>query len=406
MNAAALEVTETKNTEAAATTPSVEGKTVAQLRTIARELAVSRGDSKSWIAGSTREAIVAYIQTGIIEEATQQHNVVVVDPANFNGNGNGHSNGSGVLDMLAAEIMKRGTAKSEFDADAVRAIVREETAGLKPQTVTHTIEVKRLDGSEKSVGVQHRNFAMLLALAQLRIPQLLSGPAGTGKTHAGHAAADALGLPFYCKSVGAQTTEVSLMGYMDATGQYRGTSFRKAYEQGGVFVLDEIDAGSPAVLIVLNSALANGSCSFPDGMIQRHADFVFIGTANTLGQGATREYVGRNPIDMATLDRFAYLDWAIDLDLELAIAGLETGGGMPFDFATKKAQDVRAYVDRVRAIRKAAEELRVRMIVSPRCVKYGVEMLRAGFKMEVIESLLVWNKVDSQTADKVRNAAR
>jgi cobaltochelatase CobS len=53
------------------------------------------------------------------------------------------------------------------------------------------------------------------------------------------------------------------MGYMDAHGKLVRTLLREAYEHGGVFLLDEIDAGNPGVLTVLNALLANGQVGFP-----------------------------------------------------------------------------------------------------------------------------------------------
>src|SRR5688572_1560316 len=45
-----------------------------------------------------------------------------------------------------------------------------------------------------------------------------------------------------------------------------------ALTEGGVLCLDEIDNSNPSVLTVLNSALANGYCSFPNGMPAKHKD--------------------------------------------------------------------------------------------------------------------------------------
>ena len=71
---------------------------------------------------------------------------------------------------------------------------------------------------------------------------------------------------------------------------------------------------------MLNSALANGSCAFADGMVKRHEDFILIATANTFGNGANAQYVGRNQLDSATLDRFVTIEWGYDEELEMAIA--------------------------------------------------------------------------------------
>src|SRR5699024_2303605 len=89
-------------------------------------------------------------------------------------------------------------------------------------------------------------------------------------------------------------------------------------------LLDEIDAGNPNVLAALNSALANNYCAFPDGMVKRHDNFRVIAAANTFGSGANIVYAGRNPIDGATKDRFVFIDFDIDENMERQIAGNDT----------------------------------------------------------------------------------
>jgi cobaltochelatase CobS len=105
---------------------------------------------------------------------------------------------------------------------------------------------------------------------------------------------------------------------MNATG-YVSTEFRKAFEFGHVFNLDEIDHANPNVLGVLNSALANKQMAFPDGMVTRHDNFIVVASGNTFGTGATAQYVGANPIDAATKDRFAVMEIHYDEAIEDAM---------------------------------------------------------------------------------------
>lgn len=168
-------------------------------------------------------------------------------------------------------------------------------------------------------GRQHNKLSQILRYVQIRQSLYLYGPAGTGKTQLAETAAQAVNLPFYPISVCGQTTKSDLLGYTTATGTYIETIFRTAYENGGVFLLDEIDNGNPNVTAVLNSALANGVCTFPDKVVKRNPDFICIAAANTFGTGASAEYIGRNPIDAATLDRFKqiFVDYDEELEMEL-----------------------------------------------------------------------------------------
>jgi hypothetical protein len=44
--------------------------------------------------------------------------------------------------------------------------------------------------------------------------------------------------------------------------------------------------------------------SFACGMVEKHENFHCITAANTCGNGATLEFIGRNAIDGATMNRF------------------------------------------------------------------------------------------------------
>ena len=86
-------------------------------------------------------------------------------------------------------------------------------------------------------------------------------------------------------------------------------------------MLDEIDASSPEVLVLLNSALANGYMNFPTGKFDAHENFRIVAAGNTYGTGADAEYTGRYQLDASSLDRFAILDVTYDSDIEKALAG-------------------------------------------------------------------------------------
>jgi hypothetical protein len=169
------------------------------------------------------------------------------------------------------------------------------------------LHIQIADRPKVNAGKVHKSFEDLLITTQCRQHAFLTGAAGSFKTSSAEKVAEVLGLKCSAISVCAQTTASALLGYMSATGSYVETEFRKRYEQGGVFILDEIDNGNANVLAVLNSALANSYCAFPDGMVKRHEDFILVATANTYGTGANAQYVGRNALDAATLDRFNVL---------------------------------------------------------------------------------------------------
>lgn len=234
-------------------------------------------------------------------------------------------------------------------------------------------EVKELSG------YSHEKTPTILRILSARLPLFLVGEAGSGKTHLVEQCAEALGLPFYCISVCAQTTASTLLGYMDANGKYVRSLFRDAYENGGVFLLDEVDNGNPNVLSVLNASISNHVCSFPDQMVKKHKDFILCASGNTYGHGANRKYVGRLEIDGATLDRFVFVEIGYDEKLEDNICGNK------------------AYAKIIQALRKRAQELKLRNIISPRASINGVKLLKSGISLKDALKFTVFRDMSEDT---------
>lgn len=286
-----------------------------------------------------------------------------------------------------------------IDEDAVRRIVREEI----PAPPTIRIEIP--GRPEVEMSRQHERFPLLLQVLACGLNVLLVGPAGTGKTTAARRAAEALGLGFSCLSVGPQTSKSDLLGFVDAGGTYRESLFVSAYRDGGVFLLDEIDAGNAGVLTVLNAALAGDVMATPIGMVARSPRFLTVAGANTYGQGASRQYVGRNQLDGATLDRFAVLDWPIDEGLEAVMIGLPAPAPA-LDLGRGGLIDAAAWLARVRSVRASIEKQQVRAIVSPRATQAGVALLAAGVGRYWTEEMVLWRGMPADARTRVEGGAQ
>ena len=184
------------------------------------------------------------------------------------------------------------------------------------------IEIKTPTKINRIEGLTHECFEHVLRLASQRQNILLVGPAGTGKTHLAAQIAEALGLPFAFISASAGMSEAALEGHLLPTGEsgrfeYCTSQFVYMYENGGVFLIDELDSADANLMTIINSALANGHMAinkrFGNPIAKRHADFICIAAANTFGHGPNRTYAGRQQLDAATLDRFragvVYVDY-------------------------------------------------------------------------------------------------
>lgn len=291
-----------------------------------------------------------------------------------------------VNDSLA-EVIARAIEpmiKGQLDEARVVELVKEHAKPL-----AHTITVKSPAIPEGlDMGRQHKQFEQLLLTCNARdrgkrLNVWITGSAGTGKTTAAENVAKALGLTY--ASTGSLVESYKLFGFIaPGTGKYVATPFREIWECGGVFIFDDFDGSDPVCVIELNNALANGSCTFPDGLVQRHENCILILTANTWGGGATNEYVGRMKQDAAFLDRFVGIEWEIDEELERD---------------TCHRPEWVLYVQKVRANVKAKG---LKVLVTPRATYYGAALLDSGLDGATVQAMTLRKAMTVNQWESVR----
>lgn len=240
------------------------------------------------------------------------------------------------------------------------------TYGALPQRIT----IVKKDVEYDKTGLFHKEFEKVLKLVNMNLPVMLTGGAGAGKNFMLEQVSTALGFDFYYTST--ITQEYKLTGFIDGGGKYHETEFYKAFTQGGVFMLDEIDASIPECLVILNGAIANGYFDFPTGREFAHEDFRVVCAGNTVGLGADMVYTGRNVLDGATLDRFVLVEIDYDPRIEENLCQDEELRKFLYD------------------VRKSVKYNKINHIVGMRCFKYAYELLVNGFEKNfIIKSVIL-----------------
>lgn len=287
------------------------------------------------------------------------------------------------VDNLAASMNFMGQvvmellAKTKLDEiqEKVGASLREDVQKFIAENygpIQRKIELQLPEKKVELDGVVHGQFETVLKFVQANEPVFLTGPAGSGKNVLCQQVAKTLGLPFYFSN--AVTQEYKITGFTDAMGVFHESQFFKAFKNGGLFMLDEMDASIPEVLIILNAAIANRYFDFPApiGYVEAHKDFRVIAAGNTFGNGADYDYVGRNQLDAASLDRFAQV--RIDYDPRIE-EGCANGD-----------QDLLRFCRKFRAATKKAG---IRTVVSYRAISRMAKLSQCMDVADLLDSCLI-----------------
>lgn len=144
-------------------------------------------------------------------------------------------------------------------------------------------------------------------------PLFIFGDTGTGKSSLVRQIAGRLRYPVW-ESTGSERLEVSdLIGHLTLKKgniEFLDGPLTAALRAGGVFMLNELDAVNPAVLIMLNTLFDHQPLLIPETneLVVPAPTFRFVATANTTGNGdETGRFTGTNQLNQAFMDRFTIL---------------------------------------------------------------------------------------------------
>lgn len=297
---------------------------------------------------------------------------------------------SDALSNLASAI--KAIASQSIDRETVREMIDAALASAEPRTVRVVIENKTTGESAATLPTDHANMSQLLYLLSKRHHVYLYGAPGSGKSTAASQAAERMKIPYGYISLNPQTTDSRLIGYMDANRNFHETVFYNCYKNGGVFCIDEMDNSAPSLLTTLNGALENGHCAFPCGLVERHKDFVLVATGNTCGRGANAQFPDRRPFDAAFGERFTFIEWGYDADLEQSIT-------------LAINPNAQAWLTWITELRPYCQTNYPRVLVSPRASFRGAEYLRdAMLTADQIADMVVFKGIDRATKQAILRA--
>ena len=223
----------------------------------------------------------------------------------------------GLATMFASLLM--GAIKSPDVEKMVVDAVKE----VATQKIPRPMEVKFQESSVVIDNV-HNKFTTVLERLKATKNIMLVGPAGCGKSHLAEQVAESLGLDYSSVSCSSDMSSSVLTGWLLPSDggkfEYAPSDFISLYENGGVFLLDEMDAADPSILLIINQALANGRITIPqrkgNTVVKRHPNFIAVAATNTFGRGGNLMY-SRERLDESTIDRFRSGMIELDYDPEL-----------------------------------------------------------------------------------------
>lgn len=289
-----------------------------------------------------------------------------------------------ILKSLGVGSIDPQQIEAKIDAKLDQAI--KEIEAKQPRQ----IEVVKPSGEAKVISRQHYKFELILKCIEQRCNVALVGPAGSGKSQLVRNVAESLELKFYPVSFNSMSSKADVLGFVDATGEYRESAVYRAFKHGGVLLADEFDACNAGIATILNAMMANRIATFAGGeVVEAHEDFIFVAAMNTFGTGADSQYVGRNRLDAATLDRFVFITFDYDQGLEAEIAGIAGYQSPRFDLDQGGAPTPDEWMSTVTQLRKRADEMRIKAIFSPRATIMGIKLAAAGVGRKHLVDMLI-----------------
>ena len=305
-------------------------------------------------------------------------------------------------------------AGKAIDEETVRRIAHETASGVIEQFSKSFAPVRTLEvikGQQivaKSGSVYHPHFPTALGIMTAGLatrgfpnPVLMTGDAGTGKSHAAkmfHALLQEVGLlskehDFKEVICFADMEKGDLIGRvkysLNSDNEWNMSGLTTVLINGGVAFVDELDKADPAVATLLNGVLASRQLVNPvtGEVIPVSKNCYIVAAANTTGFAKSPRFAAAQKQDASLLDRFAggFVSFGHSNRIMAYICGLSNAGKVEAEESPAgEPATPQEVFDSFNELKDLADSTRMGIPMSYRALEVGMSLAHSGWTMPSI----------------------
>jgi len=299
---------------------------------------------------------------------------------------------SGILVNALGTKLEEAVKNLGLTKEAMEAMIRQVFSEAALPTVR---QIPITTAGEPTLKMVHANFEDAEFWMKYGHSVYLNGPSGSGKTVAATQLAELFETELTIISCHGEMTVYDLTGFVDGHGKFNETEFYKAWRDGNIILMDEVDKAPGEVNVLLNAALAQGTITFPVGTIFKKNSTKLIFTGNTKMSGADAIYSAGQRQDGSFSNRMISIEWPFDEALERALSeeSCKSTGGT--------AEEGKECHQKIMRIRETIDELGMSYVVGQRQSMMYAKAIGAGREKGKAIQEVVYGWMDQNDAKRI-----